>query len=170
MKTKQQGFGVFEVVFLVSMIILVIVFSYDYADASASDVAELTQLAQTSNEATSRLQSFLTNHPTPTNSELRAVRKDVNEAVVLEQSRKITGNAKLLSSAEIAKQATLTAARNEERLKDALNAKSIPSMSPDEFMWWLTHKLLELWPAVLFILAFPLVMIHGYQLAFSPPR
>lgn len=77
----------------------VLLYGYSKSPASVGEVKALAAVAAQNSEANVKMQRFLEQHPTPTNSELADIRRQVNESLVLATSREVTGNAALPNSA-----------------------------------------------------------------------
>ena len=160
---KQKGSSAATILLVLSLSCLAMLFGWDYLEASASDVAAVTTLAEPSPSAMATLKGFLAEHPTPTNSELSAIKKTINREIVLEQSRKLTGKPDLQSSSDIAKQSAEAASQNLEEQQITLNAKALTDMTFSELMSWFMFLILRYAPQAIALLFIPIIAIKVYQ-------
>ena len=99
-KRHQQG-QVARWVCAIAATVFLLCLAYEAGPASPDDVKALVAKAEASPAAMAVLQEGLKNTPTPTRDELTDLREKVNERLMLETSRALTGDPSLRSSTEI---------------------------------------------------------------------
>ena len=99
-RMQRGGIG-WLVVWALAVTVLVLTILYEQSPAPAEDVKALASLAATSPQATAILQEGLKQAPTPSRRELADLMSQVNERVVLEASRTLTGDQSLRPTSEV---------------------------------------------------------------------
>jgi hypothetical protein len=84
-----------NVLLLAIVILALLTWGYTASPASPDAVQEVAKQAQASSAATSILKRSLAATPTPTVSQLSTIRREVEEQLVLDQAKAVTGNESL---------------------------------------------------------------------------
>lgn len=119
---------------------------YGYSPASAEDVNKTVKLASSSVEAKNVVSKEFSVTPNPNNFELDRINTRVEEIIVTETARVVTGNRALIAPTEkklIAEQkkSEYDAAQKieRERYVEELKSKSFVEMSFNEFIAWVLY-------------------------------
>ena len=103
MKSAQMqrgGIG-WLAVWAIAVTFMVVTFAYEWSPAPAEDVMALVTKAATSPGATAIVQEGLQRTPTPSHGELADLRTRVNERLVLDTARALTGDQSLRPASEV---------------------------------------------------------------------
>lgn len=132
----------------------------DYFPAQADDLQEVVSLASHSPEARAELTAALATTPNPNRKELRRIQYLINEIVVTETARSVTGDASIKSPAAMeADQKADFAAR-----VAAISAKGWGEMTVDEKYDFLYSKL----PIIIPTLGILAAALLGFFVIFQP--
>ncbi len=128
MRCHQRGEGLIDVVWLLVSIAGLMWFASSWLPADAQDVQAVVTLAEKSPEAKADLAAALKAQPNPDRGDLAKMTERVNEILVTEQARVVTGNKDLKTPTQ------MKAEREAERKARAavLDAKQWSSMSDDD--------------------------------------
>lgn len=154
MKSVQRGEGTLSVVISIALITgyLSWVLS-DFLPAQAEDLQKVVLTAAASPDANAVVVESLKETPNPNRIELRHMRSRVNEIIVTETARKVTGDKALETPSE--RNATLE--RQAEVRLSAIESKAWGEMSNDERADYLASKW---WPIAVGALFLP-VLVFG---------
>lgn len=134
----------------------------DYFPAQADDLQKVVSLASHSQEARAELAAALATTPSPNRKELRRIKYRINEIVVTETARSVTGDASIKSPAAMeASQKADFAAR-----VAAIGAKGWGEMTVDEKYDFLYSKL----PLIIPTLGILAAAFFGLFVIFRPFR
>lgn len=142
MKSTQRGQGVLRLLFAIVLIFgTIYVLQSDCMPAEPKDVQAVAALAETSPAAKAAVVSALEKTPNPDRGELRRLRKRVDEILVTEASRKLTGNMGLHTPSEAAalrdKQEAALLARTESKSWNELTEDEQAAYVVDKSLWGL---------------------------------
>lgn len=140
--SDRRGTG-WDVLLGVCVVILLLLFAYDYLQAPANEVKGVVTMAEGNAEATQIVKEFLAQHPVPNNTELRSLKKSINEQVALDVSRKATGNPSLQSPMEQSKADAEARAQYEKQERTRIMTKSFSEMNVSEKATFALYKLVD---------------------------
>lgn len=100
---RQTGW-IGSAIFGVVCVGILLIWAAGFMPASQENVQAVVQSAQGNAEATAIVTSSLEKTPTPTITELGRIKDKVNEALVLETAKQVTGNPALKSHSQIQKE------------------------------------------------------------------
>ena len=124
----------------------------DHQPAESKDVQQLVALAEASPAAKAVVVSALEKTPNPDRGELRSLRKRVDEILVTEASRRLTGKADLQTPSD----AAALREKQEAALLARAESKSWNELTEDEQAAYVVDK--SLW-GVLFIIWLGLILV-----------
>lgn len=143
---KSRGTGSWDVILWLAIVALAIwAWVPDFLPADAGEVKSLAAVAAASNESREAFAAALKQTPNPTRAELRKMRTRVNELLVTETAREVTGDETLKAPADVQRDRSSAEAARQARL----DAMAWREMSTEELALWVTSH----WQHVLFALA-----------------
>ena len=104
MKRNHKGASAWDVLWVLSIIIWIGWIASDYLPADAQSVQAVVSLSEKSPAAKAELASFLKVTPNPDRSDLAKITKQINEILVTETARQVTGDMTLKTPTELAAQ------------------------------------------------------------------
>ena len=148
MKSTQRGQGVLRLLFAMVLIFgTIYVLQWDRMPAEPKDVQAVVALAEASPAAKAKVVAALEKTPNPDRSELRGLRSGVEEILVTEAARKLTGNMNLQTPTEAA-----ALREKEETVRLAgIESKSWAEMSGDEQANYVVSKSVYVFVVLFFI-------------------
>lgn len=143
---RCRGTGSGDVMLLLGIVAFAIwAWMPEFLPADAGDVKSLAAVAATTNESRAAFAAALKQTPNPSRAELRRMRTLVNDLLVTETAREVTGDATLKAPADVQQErASAEAARQAK-----LDAMAWREMSTEEQALWVASQ----WQHVLFALA-----------------
>lgn len=160
-KSVQKGQGSLSLLVSIVLVLCSLLWLLsDYLPAQADELKEVVSLAATSPEAKAAVVATLKQTPNPNRMELRHMRNRVNEIIVTDTARKVTGDTTLETPSE------RDASREREAVARlaAIESKPWSKMSNDERAEFLASKWSILLGAVLFV-GFVLVSLRMFRQA-----
>lgn len=142
MNTRQKGET--SLTFIVSILLMIWgIYSIgsDLAPAKSEDVQALVATAESSQEAKAVLVEFMKKTPNPDVSDLRQIRKKIDNIINTETARKLTGD----KSIETPNAREERIYNELEAARDAVRKKSFSQMSIDEVMVYLFDVIFRNW-------------------------
>jgi hypothetical protein len=101
MMTRNQGRAVVDFLMAPLLLITLLIWWYSASQATPEAVQAVVAQANASPAATAIVQAGLKATPTPTVSELNTIRHQVEERLVLETAKRVTGDQSLRASSEV---------------------------------------------------------------------
>jgi len=99
-RNKQTG-SIGDVIFGIVFLVVALSFAHGSLTADPQAVQELAHSARNSPEALATIKATLEKTPTPTNRELRQLRDKVNDQILLQTSKEVTGNPDLKAAPQV---------------------------------------------------------------------
>jgi uncharacterized Zn finger protein len=158
MDTNQSGSSAWDVLWVLSIIVWLGWIASDFLPADADSVQAVVSLAAKSPAAKAELVAALKETPNPDRSDLNKIRKRVNEIIVTETAREVTGDTTLKTPTEMDSQRDRALAAREAKLEST----SWESMSNEEKVQYLSSK----WAAVLGAMVAAIALFFGWRTIF----
>ena len=148
--------------------ILILWVSWDLSPAPAADVKAVVEMVNEVPAARIKVQTFLANNPSPNNVELKNLKRDINDLVVLEEAKKITGNPDLKSSSEQQAETDAVMAAMQQSQRQEIAAKKSSELSMTEWIAYIGFYAFDHWqyaliPIWLFFVLFGWIKIKHYS-------
>ena len=89
--TKQRG-SIREMLLFIVVVVLAGCFAYDYSAASVDAVKEVIVLAEENPKAATTVKAFFASNSKPSNRELRGLKEQVNEILVVQLAKTASGS------------------------------------------------------------------------------
>ena len=141
---------------------------YDYSLSSANDLEEVVKLAEQNDEAMVFVKQFLAKNPAPKNKDLSKLKSEINEIIVRDIARNVTGNKSLPSDSELELLEKQEAQEKEKKILVLLESKPFLDMNQEEVSQYIEYQILHNW-RLIFIPVFWIVFLIGFK-AFNRMR